>query len=121
MDCQISIWNDDYGSAEFVKGWNREFKFVSSNNQPYLTYKLLYTNKDRYGVVSGKNEDSKISKIKMTTSSEQNYIIDIPKDIIFTWYVKLPESLDGTDPVKYVIYDNDDSVIETYESICRSE
>lgn len=40
----------------------------------------------------------------LTTSGKQNYVIDILKGIVFTWYVTLPKNFDGTDPIECVLY-----------------
>lgn len=105
--------NGDFGSAQFKKGLNQRLKFVSMNNEPHLTYTKIKTNRGVYGIISGINVDNKISKIKIITQNHHDYFISPQKGILFMEYKKL-ENTEGMDPTKYILYDKEDNVIETY-------
>lgn len=127
---EIIIWNDiddsntwvakfqfengEYGSAQFEKGWNKKLKFKIMNNEPNLTYTQYETNKGIYGVVSGINADRQISKIKVLTNNKQEYSFNLSEEILFMEYINISVDVYGMQPAKYVLYNKEDNVIDTY-------
>ncbi|CAM4028111.1 hypothetical protein [Lederbergia lenta] len=111
---QFKYTDGHLGYAHFEKGINKKVKFISSNSVPEITYQEFETNNGLYGVILGKNDNLKISRIEAELSSENMYsfTVDVSGSDYFIEYNKLPEGISNTYLGQLILFDSNKNIID---------
>ncbi|WP_332650020.1 hypothetical protein [Lysinibacillus sp. 54212] len=114
----IELDNGDKGIVELQKGWNNRFRIHSASyGKNKINYTVKTTNKGRYAIVYGENEDEAITTVKANLIKE-NYSIqfNIPKQQHFVVTSKLPKSLKFSKLVEVFAFDERNNEIRFWRS-----
>ncbi|TYR74208.1 hypothetical protein FZC79_15445 [Rossellomorea vietnamensis] len=111
------IHRESIGYALLRKGWNGKFKIENSiHGSNIASYHVIETNQGKYGIVTGKNPDLKIERIRAELLYENfEFMIDVSGQETFVMYEKLPEELEEPFPADLMYFDQEGSVIEVKE------